>query len=142
MVEIKSIDLNDLIPGTQNFTWREALWLPRWKICVYPDQIVLQNIIKFANQVMQPVRNKVNQPIRVHVWYRTAEYNQIIGGAPGSWHMTGAACDFSVTGMKTSEAKKLVEPYLGVWNARMEKDTTDWIHLDGKPRKPGEPTVF
>jgi len=136
------IDLQDRIPGVQNFTWKEALYHPTWGTCVYPTQEQAEMIIRFANKVMQPIRNKVGMPLRIHSWLRVETYNKQIGGAFKSFHIDGGACDFSVIGIKIEDAKKLIEPYLGVWGARMEIDTTDWVHVDCRPRKQGEPVTF
>ncbi len=127
------INISDQIDGT-NFRWSEALWLPKWELYTYPKADIVNNIKSTAKK-LQLVRNHYNKPIRVTSWYRPEIYNQLIKGAPNSYHVKGLAVDFEVDGISCDQVRKDLEHRLGGWSIRMENlPNSAWIHLDlGNP---------
>lgn len=123
------LDLDDFIPGSVHFRWREALWLDTWKIYTWPDEIQYQNIIKTA-KIMDAIRNRVGAPLIVTSWLRPFLYNKIIGGAPNSQHLQGLACDFKCYTISPYGLRDIIRPELDRLNIRMEKDTPGWVHCD------------
>jgi len=121
--------LHEKIPGSKYFTWAEALYLPQVKAYAVPDLSQQMNIIKLA-VAMDRVREHFGKPIQVTSWLRPDAYNKLIGGAPFSFHKSGAAIDFVVVGMTIQEAKTQLFQDKNLWPYRGELDTTTWIHLD------------
>lgn len=146
------LDLDSLIPGSAFFRWREALWLPKWRIYVYPSPEIYSNIIKFAKDVADPVRNIIGKPIQVTSWYRPTNYNAWgsvngteygVGGAKNSMHCLGKAFDFSVYTMTIDEIHMILKPRLEAMNIRMEQpDGVNRVHVDSKTVQPGESRYF
>lgn len=137
------------------FTVNEAIYLPRWgRLATADDGLnddVKQALFKFLNEVMDPVRELLGKPIKVHVCYRPKKYNEEVKGATESAHMARndakfgliAAIDFSCDlspgpiGQDCDAAKKILKPKLEELGARMEDNGqgASWVHLDN--RAPG-----
>jgi len=111
--------LSEQIAGTKNFTWAEALYLPRWNIHVLPPEEIIKNIENMAEKA-QKVRDVLATPMLITSWYRPPEYNGLIGGATKSWHMTGGGCDFRCPLMSADEIRGKLKPYLEEFGLRME----------------------
>jgi len=56
---------------------------------------------------LQTIRSHVGKPIRVNSGYRSPEHNKSIGGAVGSLHTLGMACDIVIDGMTPIEVASL-----------------------------------
>ena len=70
---------------------------------------VFDNILELADN-MQVIRDILKRPITVNSGYRSPEYNDnVIGGAKGSKHKLGQACDFTVKGLMPNEVAKAVK---------------------------------
>lgn len=134
------MDLDNKIPGSLHFTWREALYLPSWNCCHIPSIDEQNNIIKMA-ATMDKVRRFLNKPISVHCWIRPIlnnpnsphhgeDYNKFKGGATSSAHKTGNAVDWDCgEDCDVTRAKLLSK--LAEYRLRMEnKQHSDWVHLD------------
>ena len=124
--------LNEKI--TPNFFYKEALFLFKWQIYVFPQAHILQNI-KFTAEKMELIRTYCgNRRIIVRSWFRPPRYNFYIGGATKSMHLTALACDFVVDGLKAYEVRELLKPKLEEFKIRMEQleDLDPWVHIDLK----------
>lgn len=132
----------DNIPGCKHFTWKEALWLPKWnRMADESDGLtdeIKQNISRSA-AFMDKVREYFGKPINVHCWLRPTAYNALVGGAKSSQHLVGNAVDFDIKGMSCDDvrARLLADGKLDEWNLRMEDNGagSSWVHLDD--RTPG-----
>jgi hypothetical protein len=139
--------LDDLIPGSKYFRWREALWLQTWSIFVYPPPIVEQNIIK-TTSVMDQLRERFDKPILVTSFYRPAKYNEWkkpygVDGAKGSAHTEGKAVDFKVITIPNDVVRAELEPFLEHYGIRMEQDDQrDRVHIDIMKVLPGHARYF
>ena len=69
---------------------------------------VFNNILELADN-MQVIRDVLKKPITINSGYRSPEYNEKIGGAKGSKHKLGQACDFTVKGLTPDEVAKAVK---------------------------------
>lgn len=136
---------------TPNFTWHEALHLPKWDLYHLPSGAEVETIMEFAKK-MQAVRDLLGLPIIVHCWIRPRvantrhpmnelraaqrfhgeDYNGLVGGAKRSAHIYGNACDFHVDGMTIKDATEAILPHLERLGIRMERHDGPWIHLDSK----------
>ena len=131
--------LDQLIPGSKHFRWREFLWCPTWAVYVVPTPAQSQNLIKLAS-VMDIIRERFGKPIGCTSVLRPARYNEWkypygVGGAPGSAHTEGKACDFTVMTIPPDEVQHELAPHLENLGIRMERHTSTWTHID--IRNPG-----
>jgi hypothetical protein len=136
------IDLDQLIPGSAFFRWREALWLDKWKLWAYPPPDVYANIIKCAKYVADPLRNYLGLPMVIDSWWRPPAYNQFIGGASDSQHVMGLAIDFRIPIMTPDQIRAKLINRLDSMGVRMELETPTWVHVDMKQIGPGESRTF
>lgn len=129
-----SIDLDAKI--TDSFIWREALFLREWQWGAYPDREQYQNIIKVSEKLEQIKQMFGGQPIKIVSWLRPPQYNQHIGGAKFSAHMTGEAVDFQIMGVQAAFVRKRVMEKAQDLDIRVEDMPAhyNWCHID--VRKP------
>jgi hypothetical protein len=137
------------------FSWKEALWLPSWKIEHTPSLDEVDNILLLASK-LDKVRELLGRPMRVHVWirptsvncpgsnYHGENYNLFIGSkAKRSAHIVGKAVDFSCKDISCDEIRNLLIPHLDEWNLRMEDlPGSNWVHLDCAEVAPGGKRFF
>lgn len=74
------------------------------------DFNTLENIYDLVTKVLQPVRDKVNFPIKVSSGYRNPTRNAAIGGVPDSQHVYGMAADIQ-------PIPNTLENYQKMWDA-------------------------
>ena len=119
---------------TDNFTVREALWLPKWnRMATHDDGLTdgaKKNLVTLFKK-MEIVRSYLDDgPISVTNAFRPSEYNYLIGGALNSAHTYGMAVDWFIVGVDCNELRPLLVPMLDEWDMRCEDIVGDWIHLD------------
>jgi len=128
-----TMNINELIPGSDNFMWREFLYLKSLEIYVFPNNIVMDELMRLAN-VMEKIRSLCgDRPINTHDHsvYRPYIYNKYIKGATKSYHVRGMACDFDVKGLSCDLVREKLEPHLIDLGIRMEnKPGSSWVHID------------
>jgi len=125
-----AIDINELIPGCENFYWYEFLCLKNLDSYVIPPDEIKAELILTA-QVMQEIRNILGRPISITSGYRPKAYNKHIGGALKSQHLLGKASDFKVFNMNCDRVRELLVPYLHKLEIRMERNPgSSWVHVD------------
>jgi hypothetical protein len=140
------MNLEDYIPGSNHFKWKEALYLPSWNCYHNPSQEEIDNIITMAS-IMDKIRDFLNLPINVHVWIRPIlnnttnehhgeDYNAFIGGATHSAHKVGSAVDWDA-GIDCDIIRSKLLKQLDILNIRMENNNhSNWVHTDNYPPNP------
>lgn len=68
-----------------------------------PSPLVVSNLEKLVDNILDPLREKYNKPIKINSGYRSPEVNSKVKGAKNSDHMTGRAAD--ITGGNKTENK-------------------------------------
>jgi len=147
-------DLNSYIGSSSYFIWKEALWLPKWGRAATEDDglnsDILEAIINFTENYLDPLRDYLNVPFVVHCWYRPPEYNMFVAGAGRSPHqsltsigngMYCSAIDFHPVFENMTEIEscikgtKTINSILCEYSLRMENlgSSPVWIHIDNVP---------
>lgn len=135
-------ELETEIKGCVHFSWKEALFLPRWQVYCIPSAEQYNNII-FLGGKMEEVRFIIGYNIHVTSWLRPKMYNAEVGGAPGSNHLTGMAIDFKCTEKSADEVRSILLPHLNDLKMRMEDlPGSSWVHLDLGPVPKGGKRFF
>lgn len=112
------------------------------------DQDVIANLRNLCEQVLEPLRAYVGQPIVIASGYRSAELNKAVGGAMASQHLTGEAADIRLPvysfkgpeGQRFTNIEQLNKRFTWLMNNtdfdQLIKETTNrqiyWIHVSCK----------
>ena len=93
-----------------NFTWAEVTKNGRR---MPPSKDVVENILRIAD-TMQDIRELFgDRPVKVTSWYRDPVSNRRVGGASRSFHITGGAVDFYISGVSPAEVQQRLGPWWG-----------------------------
>jgi zinc D-Ala-D-Ala carboxypeptidase len=68
-----------------------------------PNDDVIDNLTLLCSNLLQPLRDKLGQPIHISSGYRSLAVNTAVGGAKSSQHMLGQAADTNVWTFTTIE---------------------------------------
>lgn len=119
---------------SSNFTLEEMIFsstASRLRIPNNPDKIQIANLRRLCLQILQPIRDKYGEPIRVTSGYRCPGLNNAVGGVSTSQHLHGEAADIISSNNRklwdliTSMIKK---GEIRVGQLINEKNLT-WIHI-------------
>lgn len=87
---------------TKNFTLSELTYSNTAKnkgIQNIPSEYEYNNMKKLCEKVLQPLRDKLNKPIKINSCFRGNLLNEAVGGAKTSQHLKGQAADIEIMGM-------------------------------------------
>lgn len=143
-VPIQPVAANEAVSPEIDWTNPTYLITPHFSV---DDALTLHNWHRLANQKdganfvsltalcqkMEQVREALGCPIKVHCMYRSPAYNQEQKIKPNDAHSLSLACDFDCSPALTiQQAKDKLEPLLEKLSIRMERGTTNWLHIDMK----------
>ena len=91
------------------------------------------NLAELCENVLQPLRDYYEAPIKITSGYRSEELASLIGSKATSQHCQGEAADFEIPGVDNKELGKWIRDNLEVDQGILEfyKDgepTSGWIH--------------
>lgn len=94
----------------------------------------IPNVKNLCEQVLEPLRQHVGEPVIISSGYRCPELNRLVGGAANSQHVTGQAADIYI-----ADTSKLGQWFLWlidnvpfdqlIWE---KEGTKRWIHVSCK----------
>ncbi len=61
-----------------------------------PSKEIIDNLTKLCKEVLQPIRDSLELPVRVTSGYRCEKLNKAIGGSSKSQHVKGEAADIEL----------------------------------------------
>tara|TARA_R110002124_G_scaffold159313_5_gene326477 strand:- start:30 stop:533 length:504 start_codon:yes stop_codon:yes gene_type:complete len=117
-------------------SWKEAFGSATAKkldIDNTPTDEALSNMKILADELFEPLREKVGGPILVTSFYRSQELNNAIGGSAAvSQHITGNAIDLDATGISNCELFYMIKNELDfdklIWELGDDNNPA-WIHV-------------
>lgn len=68
-----------------------------------PSLEVVSNLQHLCQEVLEPLRNWMNEPIRINSGYRSPALNKAVGGATSSQHLSGEAADIRIPSKDTGQ---------------------------------------
>ena len=99
-----------------------------------PNEYELSNMIGVAENIFEPLRKWVNDPIKVNSFFRSIELNKAIGGSSRSQHCQGRAIDIDDTYGHATNAEMFhwIKENLNfdqmIWEFGTDENP-DWIHI-------------
>lgn len=98
-----------------------------------PDQEQIDNLTLLVNNVLQPARDSLGQPIRINSGFRSTVVNKAVGGVSTSQHCTGQAADIETA--DNAELFDLIRTSLSydqlIWEGGNNEQPA-WIHVSYK----------
>lgn len=94
-----------------------------------PNEI--RNLGLLCQNLLEPLRRKLNQPIIVTSGFRCEKLNKVVGGSPTSQHRYGQAADIRVNGL-SPEALYLIIKTSGLQYDQLileQTKTGNWVHV-------------
>lgn len=125
---------------TEHLTVKDCLWLHQCdRLANENDGLtdgIKDELVKTC-EMAEKLRTILGVPIIVTSMYRPPAYSKMVGGTETDVHTKGVAIDFT-TGKKMfiETAKQVLRPHLASLDIRMEKYTTNWIHVDRRALGP------
>jgi zinc D-Ala-D-Ala carboxypeptidase len=127
---------------SQNFTLKEMTQSQtalRNHIDNSPNDLQIQNIEELVNNILQPLRDYYQSPIKITSGYRSAALCEKIGSSSNSQHCAnnGAACDFEIPNYDNKEVASHIKNNFEFDQLILEYyDNSDinsgWIHCSFK----------
>ena len=119
---------------TANFSLREMIHSPTavsLKIKNVPKGQRLDNLTELCEKVLQPLRDKLNVPIRVSSGFRNKALNAAVGGAPNSQHRKGEAADIHAQGYTAQQLFDFIIKSDIVYD-QLIQEFDEWVHISYK----------
>lgn len=95
-----------------------------------PNWNQIDNIKRLINDLLDPIREKWNKPIKVNSCFRSESVNSAVNGARNSQHKTGEAADIT-TGNPTDN-KRLFDLIVSsglTFDQLIDEKNFTWLHI-------------
>lgn len=108
-----------------------------------PGKTETKNLQNLTKLILDPIRDAVNQPIKVNSAFRNVKVNKLVGGVSTSAHCFGLAADIVCPRYGNAKAfAKFVADYLKKNNIAFDQviyEFNSWVHVglkhpDGRQR--------
>ena len=101
------------------------------KINNYPTKEAIKNLGYLTQNLLQPLREKLDKPIYISSGYRSELLNMKVGGVKTSQHKYGQAVDIHVVGMSPLQLFLFIKDSgLDYDQLILEKTkSTEWVHV-------------
>ena len=92
------------------------------------------NLVYLAAFVLEPLREAMNEPIKIGSGFRSKELNKAVGGVANSQHMKGQAADLCIDG-DIQKGRKWFEyirknlPFDQLIWEKNPKTGSEWVHV-------------
>ena len=121
---------------SKHISWNEAFGsktAKSLKIENKPNDEQLANMKILADELFEPLREKVGEPILVTSFFRCKELNDAINGAATlSQHVDGCAIDLDATGISNCELFYIIKNEFDfdklIWELG-DDNNPDWVHV-------------
>lgn len=119
---------------TKNFTINELIYSVTAEANGIDNRAsiaVVSNLKALCENILQPLRDHFNKPVKVTSGYRCLELNQKIGGKHNSQHLTGNAADIIIPDVPLFDVYEYIRTKLPYDQLLLEtnKKGTQWIHV-------------
>lgn len=114
-------------------------WATRHGIKNTPSGLIVTEMRKLCEEILEPVRELLDRPIHISSGYRNPEVNAGIGGSPTSQHMRGQAADFVVRDtLNTKVIRAILTTEIPFDQLILEFGNAGWVHISRSDTPRGE----
>lgn len=96
-----------------------------------PGAEQIGNMRALCEEILEPLRRRVNRPIIISSGYRSHAINARIGGSQASQHMRGEAADILVAGMLPTDVVVLIRALVLPFDQLID-EFGRWVHVSHK----------
>jgi len=102
----------------------------------YPPENVIENLDQLCKKILEPLRIRLNKPIRISSGYRCLRVNSKIGGSKTSQHMVGEAADIQVMSMSVEALFQFIKSENLPFD-QLIQEFDSWVHISfsAEPRR-------
>ena len=105
-----------------------------------PPPVAVVYLQSLVDNVLQPLRDAVGQPISINSGYRNPTVNAAVGGVPSSQHTEGKAADTECMTMTTVEWARFIvstgiefDQLILEFYSRDKGPNSGWVHISYNP---------
>jgi zinc D-Ala-D-Ala carboxypeptidase len=106
-----------------------------------PDQAQTENIRLLVENILQPLRDAMEEPLYINSGFRSPEVNRLVGGALNSQHLTGLAADIEIVSIDNKELAQYIidlglpfDQLILEFYDRTKGPNTGWVHVSYDPQ--------
>jgi len=93
-----------------------------------PDINSLDCMLDLIFYCLQPLRDKLQKPVKITSGYRNKRVNKLAGGKDTSRHTKGQAVDFHVDGMTVKQVVEFIKNS-GIEFDQLINEYDKWVHI-------------
>ena len=93
-----------------------------------PSQAVVDNLAALCEQLLQPLRDLLGEPVIVTSGYRSQAVNDAVGGSIESYHMDGLAADIVVPGIPAAQVAEIASNGC-IGYDKIILEFNRWVHI-------------
>ena len=103
-----------------------------------PNDEQIESLRLLCENILQPVRDHFDKPVKISSGFRAPAVNQATGGSATSDHCKGQACDFEIDGVPNPELAAWIETNLKYTQLILEfytqgQPNSGWVHCSFFP---------
>ncbi len=96
-----------------------------------PTAKELDCLLELITNILQPIREHFNCPVKVNSGYRNKKLNKLLGGVDNSQHTLGQAADIIVPGQSIENVIKFIKNNL-IFD-QVINEHNRWVHVSYNP---------
>jgi hypothetical protein len=104
-----------------------------------PNDECIANLKLLAENILQPIREFYEKPVKVNSAYRSPDVNTAVGGSKTSDHCKGQAADIEIAGVDTADLANYIADTYKFTQIILEFYTpgvsdSGWVHVSYDPK--------
>lgn len=99
-----------------------------------PNQEIIDNLKALCEDILEPLREKINEPILITSGYRCESLNNKVGGADTSQHMQGQAADIHINGLSIEDLFQYIKKSDLNFD-QLIQEFNNWVHISFNKNK-------
>ena len=107
-----------------------------------PDAATWGRIYLLRDNVLNPAREALGQPIYITSGYRCPRLNALVGGASNSQHVTGEAADLDTRSLDGNKRLFTILAQMGNFDQLIWEKGGEWIHVSFTTTPRGEMLAY